>query len=258
MPCPPDPEDAPELLKRPAWLGVPPGESRLGEVLALIGRYEALEARRRRLGHRAGTPVREAIREVLEKLAAIPGFVRLVRLCEAEFGDDAPPPVRSVKKLIGRLKQQCRLPGLVEQMPLTAALDRLEGRAARSTETRPDTDTQALAAAPPPARKRSSRTDRGGGRMKLIAALTRHHRYADGGCLNLEPIGNNALAKAAKVSNATASAFFRDRFQGHAKYQALCRDASGLVTALKMLNGEYSPYILYERCPADGDNRDEE
>src|SRR5262249_18814112 len=34
-------------------------------------------------------------------------------------------------------------------------------------------------------------TERGEGRAKLIAALTKHHQYADGGCLNLEPIGNN-------------------------------------------------------------------
>src|SRR5262249_8094099 len=64
-----------------------------------------------------------------------------------------------------------------------------------------------------PAPKRS--TERGEGRAKLIAALTKHHQYAEGGCLNLEPIGNNELAKAAGVSPSTASAFFNDKFQGH-------------------------------------------
>src|SRR5262249_32651563 len=44
------------------------------------------------------------------------------------------------------------------------------------------------------ASKRS--TERGEGRAKLIAALTKHHQYANGGCLNLDHIGNNELAKA--------------------------------------------------------------
>jgi hypothetical protein len=33
-------------------------------------------------------------------------------------------------------------------------------------------------------------TGRGDGRVKLIAALTKHHEYANGGCINLAPIGN--------------------------------------------------------------------
>jgi len=101
------------------------------------------------------------------------------------------------------------------------------------------------APAPAPGRKRS--TERGEGRAKLIAALTKHHQYADGGCLNLDPVGNNQLALLAGVAKRTASAFFRKEFQGHARYKALCRDASGLVAALKFLNGEYAPHLLYGR-----------
>jgi hypothetical protein len=107
-----------------------------------------------------------------------------------------------------------------------------------------------------PARKRS--TERGEGRAKLIAALTKHHQYADGGCLNLEPIGNNELAKAAGVWPSTASAFFNEKFQGHAKYKALCRDSGQLVIALKLLNNEFSPHDLYGRRPAVEDDRDDE
>jgi hypothetical protein len=55
------------------------------------------------------------------------------------------------------------------------------------------------------AKKRS--TERGEGRAKLIAALTNHHQYADGSCLNLEFIGNNRLAEVAGVSPSTASKF---------------------------------------------------
>jgi hypothetical protein len=103
-------------------------------------------------------------------------------------------------------------------------------------------DTASPAVAPNPAPKRS--TERGEGRVKLIAALTKHHQYADGGCLNLEPIGNNELAKAAGVSVSTASRFFKDQFGGHTKYKALCRDASKLVVALKLLNDEFAPHHL--------------
>lgn len=101
-------------------------------------------------------------------------------------------------------------------------------------------------------------TERGEGRAKLIAALTKHHQYADGGCLNLEPIGNNALARLADVDQATASAFFKQEFKGHAKYKAACADATLLASALKMLNGEFSPHLLYGAKPADEGDRDEE
>jgi hypothetical protein len=93
-----------------------------------------------------------------------------------------------------------------------------------------------------PAPKRS--TERGEGRIKLIAALTRHHQYADGSCLNLEPIGNNALARAAGVSSSTALAFFKAKFGGYAKYRVLCRDPHKLVAALKLLNDDFTPYHL--------------
>jgi len=98
-------------------------------------------------------------------------------------------------------------------------------------------------------------TERGEGRAKLIAALTKHHQYADGGCLNLEPIGNNELAKAAGVSPSTASAFFNNKFKGHTKYKALCRDSGRLAAALKLLNNEFSPDDLYGRRPAGEDDR---
>jgi hypothetical protein len=100
----------------------------------------------------------------------------------------------------------------------------------------------ALTVTPEAAPKRS--TERGEGRAKVIAALTKHHRYADGGCLNQEPIGNNELAKAADVSPSTASAFFNYKFHGHAKYKTLCRDAGKLAAALKLLNDEFAPYHL--------------
>lgn len=92
-------------------------------------------------------------------------------------------------------------------------------------------------------------TERGEARAKLIAALTKHHQYADGVCLNQEPTGNNELARLAHVAKRTASAFFDKEFHGHSQYKILCRDRQRLVAALKLLNGEYSPYFLYGSSP---------
>jgi hypothetical protein len=108
-------------------------------------------------------------------------------------------------------------------------------------------------------RKKAKRsTERGEGRAKLIAALTKHHKYADGGCLNLVPVGNNELARMAKVDQATASAFFKKEFKGHDKYRATCADAARLAAALKLLNGEYAPHHLYGAKPPEEDERNEE
>jgi hypothetical protein len=109
---------------------------------------------------------------------------------------------------------------------------------------------------PPPKAKRG--TERGEARVKLIAALTKHHQYADGSCLTLEPIGNNELARQAKVSESTASAFFNEEFKGHKHYKILCRDLAGLSSGLKLLNNEFAPHNLYGRRPPYEDDRDDE
>ena len=128
--------------------------------------------------------------------------------------------------------------------------------AADNDVTPPDEHDAASDTSTPKKPKRS--TERGEGRTKLIAALTKHHQYADGGCLNLEPIGNNELARQAEVDRATASAFFRKQFKGHGKYKAACTDSGRLVTALKLLNGEFAPHLLYGAKPPNEDDRAEE
>jgi hypothetical protein len=101
-------------------------------------------------------------------------------------------------------------------------------------------------ATPPevPQRRPKRSTERGEAQAKLIAALTKHHQYADGGSLKTEPIGNNELAKLADVPRSTASAFFKNRFKGYKNYRGLCHDAGSLVAALKLLNGEFAPHNL--------------
>jgi hypothetical protein len=93
-----------------------------------------------------------------------------------------------------------------------------------------------------PKKKRS--TQRGEAKAKLIAALTKYHQYADGGCLNFAPINNNELARLAGVSPGSASSFFRQQFRGYDQYRVQCRNETTLVSALKILNSEFTPAIL--------------
>jgi len=111
--------------------------------------------------------------------------------------------------------------------------------------------------------KHKRSTGKGEARVKLIAALTKYHQYADGGCLNLEPIGNNELARLADVSKSRTSEFFCNEFNkgnkgGRAKYRVICRDAGRLADSLKALNGEFSPHDLYGRRPPGEEQRDDE
>ena len=87
-------------------------------------------------------------------------------------------------------------------------------------------------------------TVRGEGQIKLIAALTLHHKYADGGSLNLNPICNNKLARLASVSKATASGFFVKHFGAHINYQRICQCTPRLVEKLKSFNQDFSPDYL--------------
>jgi len=102
--------------------------------------------------------------------------------------------------------------------------------------------------------KNKASTSRGEGRAKLISALTLHHQYAEGGCLNSEPIGVGELAELAEVSKSTASVFFNTEFNegekgGHAKYRVFCQTQSRLVNSLKALNNEFSPCDLCGSLP---------
>jgi hypothetical protein len=92
---------------------------------------------------------------------------------------------------------------------------------------------------------------RGEGQEKIIAALTAHHQFEHGGCLNLDPIGVSALARKAGVGKATANRFFNVAFNdgepgGYAKYQHACGDNEKLLHSLKLLRGEVTPSILFK------------
>jgi len=108
------------------------------------------------------------------------------------------------------------------------------------------------------ARKNLKRnTGRGAGEAKIIAALTKHHRFKEDSGLNFDPIGNNKLAKTAAVSPSTASDFFKRRCQGYPRYLAICRERTKLANWLKVLNCEFSRDRLYGRRPPGEGNRDD-
>jgi hypothetical protein len=104
-------------------------------------------------------------------------------------------------------------------------------------------------------------TEGGDAESKIVAELTRHHKYADGGCLNLEPIGVNELARQAGVASSTASEFFNRQFnsgenRGHSKYRVICRNAGRLADSIKALRKEFSPHDLFGRQPPNEVDRD--
>lgn len=120
-------------------------------------------------------------------------------------------------------------------------------------------DNSELILKPPQHPKKPKRsTQKGEAKAKLIAALTLHHQYEEGSCLNQEPIGCNELASKAQVANSTASAFFAKNFGGHDKYRRMCSNLKKLIPSLKLLNGEYPPSILYGRSPLGEGVREED
>ena len=94
-------------------------------------------------------------------------------------------------------------------------------------------------------------TEKGEAREKLISALTLHHQYSNGSCLNQEPIGNNQLALIARVSPASASAFFKKQFGGYRNYRRICSNTNNLIAALKVFNNEIFPKVFLDPNLAD-------
>src|SRR5262249_40039356 len=149
------------------------------------------------------------------------GFVRLVShetgLDRDEVENAARQEFNGRTDLVAALNE-CDLNGTTARMfaelhqhwPEVAA--RLFGAAAIIVGNSPSPTRTAASA-----NKRS--TERGEAEAKLIGALTMHHRYANGSCLNQEPVGCNVLARHAHVADSTASGFFKTHFDGHAKYR---------------------------------------
>ncbi len=109
-------------------------------------------------------------------------------------------------------------------------------------------------------------TQPGEAQVKMIGYLTTHHKLADGGCLNQEPIACNELARGARVAKSTASEFFdrafgendAERPKGYQRYRRLCNDVGKLTVALRALNGELLPRDFIEaRTPEEVEDQNE-
>jgi hypothetical protein len=83
--------------------------------------------------------------------------------------------------------------------------------------------------------------------LKMIAALTIHHKYETDKCGNLEAIGVRELSRAAEVAPATASKFFKRHFFGsYTNYEVICqKHPERIALKLKVLSGEQPPAILH-------------
>jgi len=86
----------------------------------------------------------------------------------------------------------------------------------------------------------------------IVAALNEHHGYSNGNCKkDVGHVGVNKLAKYLSLSPSTVSVFFKKEFGGHDNYRIGCGNLGNLAKALKILNGELTPGILYNSL---GDN----
>ncbi|MCO6455099.1 MAG: hypothetical protein J5I93_07350 [Pirellulaceae bacterium] len=101
-----------------------------------------------------------------------------------------------------------------------------------------------------PAKPRRRKTVKGKAREELISALTKHHKYEDGGCLNTDFISVRELAGRTGLSVGSASNFFNRQFNegkkggGHDKYKLTCRDPGALSDAIKAMRGEFTPAAM--------------
>jgi hypothetical protein len=153
----------------------------------------------------------------------------------------------------------------VVEAPLSALTPGPDGDAETASMTTVDSLLAAMSLQAPetgnPQTKPKRSTEKGEARVKIIPALTKHHQYADGGCLNTEPIGVRELARKADVSADSVTQFFKKEFGeekgAHTRYKASCRDAALLGAWLKLLNEDYSPHPLFASNPP-GEGRDRE
>ena len=98
--------------------------------------------------------------------------------------------------------------------------------------------------------KQKRSTQKGEADAKLIAALTRWHKYKNGHCNKMDPVGNNELARLADVSIGSATNFFKRHFECHKKYKIQCQNKS-IPKAMEILNSEIRPSILNTSIPTD-------
>jgi|688.fasta_scaffold17205_11 hypothetical protein len=139
------------------------------------------------------------------------------------------------------------------QVPLAPVILQVPKEASPS-DTNPESSpvTKSKAIKPTPGKSRSRRvvgktidSD-----LVFITALNKHHRYGNGSCGNIEPIGCGELAEKTKLAKSTASRFFKKEFQGYKNYQLVCKTGR-ISQSLKLLNKDVAPHILLGKKAAE-------
>ena len=157
--------------------------------------------------------------------AALDALIHLLRVIDA---GNWPPVVSVFGELVG-LVDKVLLPDMAETI---GEVTKPQVRPKKSTSEKP-------------------------ARIKIVARLTKHHEYRNGSLLNQTPIGVGELARDAPVSKGSASLFFKKKFGNYENYKKACMDSSGLIVALKLLNDEFSPKLLFENAKPQVDAPDE-
>ena len=120
-------------------------------------------------------------------------------------------------------------------------------------------EDEELARRPKTAVRTKKSTSKGDAQTKIIGALSAYHQFDGDDCLNLEPIGNNELARLAEVSTSTVSLFIKQQFAekdasqgvGRQKYRAACSNGYRLAVAIKKIRDELTPTMLWNSLPDD-------
>lgn len=172
----------------------------------------------------------------------------------------------SVQQVLRDLIRECNLPvSAAERLLVDEAIDHLEAATGQTGRTPTGVARKSLAGTQPHGTamqqakpRQQTRGVKRRGKEILIAALTAHHQYQNGSCLSLEPMGNNELARRARVSRSTASAFFQREFGGYEGYFQVCADKGRLIGALRLLNGEVTPRLLLGDADTQVPSREED
>lgn len=223
------------------------------------------------LATKAGAWLPQEIKGVIAKRIgggcadALSWWLTLLWQCIPPTDDDLSPPDGEKKK--GRVvfvspfeDSACAVEAcsLTSETPILRTIENEGKESLRPGGEEPTLGTGSKREADKPGRLKRS-TESGEARSKIIAALAAHHRYDNGSCLNLAPIGVNELAKKIGVSKSTVSVFFDGKFKGHSKYRNQhCRDAGYLASSLKLLMGDFPPSMLFDRIEPQVDPTDVE
>jgi hypothetical protein len=127
----------------------------------------------------------------------------------------------------------------VGELATEADLKAYIAKLARESEEVEKPDQRATGSKPKPVKPKKSRSP-GAAEFLLQKALKTHHKYADGSCLNYDPIGSNALARLVKVSGGSANNFFNNYFDGYPNYLKACHLERPLAVKIALLERDFS------------------